>query len=115
MIKSMAFAISALFLVTTVGYSYAAPFDTLNSEILEYDGTFATVQFTWNYDESVSNYDVGCVSCIPNTVVNTLSSNMTLDEVTPFTNSSTAMFYVLAYDFENKIIQAKQIILNLKQ
>ena len=115
MIKGTLFAIFALFFITGIGYSYADPFEVMKTDVLEYDGTSATVQFTWNSDESVSNYDVGCISCIPHIVQNTLSSEATMDNVTPFNQSSIAMFYVLAYDSENNVIQAKQIILNLEQ
>ena len=115
MIKGTIFALSALLFITGITYSYAEPLDTLKASVLEYDGSSATVELTWNVNDSISNYDVGCVSCVPNTVQNTSSSNIIVDGVTPFTDSSTAMLYVLAYNSENEVIQAKQIILNLEQ
>ena len=116
MIKRTIFTLSALlFLAGIIGYSYAEPFDTLEASVLEYDGDSAVIRLTWHVNESVSHYDVGCVSCMPNAVQNTISPNIVLEDVTPFTNSSTAMLYVLAYNAENEVIQAKQIIINLEQ
>jgi hypothetical protein len=115
MIKRTIFTLSALLFVAGIGYSYAEPFDTLEASVLEYDGDSAVIQLTWHVNESVSHYDVGCVSCMPNVVQSTISPNIILEGVTPFTNSSTVMLYVLAYNTENEVIQAKQIILNLEQ
>ena len=115
MIKGFFFALSALLFVAGIGYSYAEPFDTLKASVLESDGDSAVVQLTWHANESVSHYDVGCVSCVPNTVQSTIPPNIVLESVTPFPNSSTAMLYVLAYNSENEVIQATQIILNLEQ
>ena len=107
-------------LVLTVGIlstnqAYAEPLDSVSTYVSNYDGYSATVEITWNNDDSVKNYKVGCVSCTPNIVEFTTSNSMTIDNVTPFPNGSYALLYVISYDFQNNIITAKQLIVNLNQ
>ena len=110
------FAISALlFTVGMIQYSYAEPFDDMTATVLGYDGSSAQVQLSWNSDDSSSSYNVGCVSCMPNIVQTTIESNITIENVTPFPNSSNAMLYVIAYNAENEVLNAKQIIINLTE
>lgn len=94
---------------------FAEPLDTVGTSISNYDGDSATVKITWNNDSSVKNYKVGCVSCTPNAVEFTTSDSMTIHNVTPFPNGSSALLYVISYDSENNIITAKQLIVNLNQ
>ena len=102
-------------LVVGIGVAYAEPFDNIQTSILDYSNDTATVQITWDIDESVSSYQIGCVSCFPNTVDSTSENSIIVDEVTPFPNSTIAMLYGIAYDLDNQIIAAKQIIVNLVQ
>ncbi len=107
-------------LVLTVGIistnqAFAEPLDSVSTYVSNYDGDSATVEITWNNDDSVKNYKVGCVSCTPNIVEFTTGNSMTIDNVTPFPNGSYALLYVISYDSENNISTAKQLIINLNQ
>ena len=114
--KGIFFVLPALlFTVGMVQYSYAETFDDLTASVLEYDGNSAQVQLTWNFEESASKYNVGCVSCMPNIVQSTSASDIVLENITPFPNSSNAMLYVIAYDSDNELLKATQIILNLEE
>ena len=102
-------------LVVGMGVAYAEPFENVQTSVLDYSNDTATVQITWNADESVSSYQIGCVSCFPNTVDSTSENSIIVSNVTPFPNSTIAMLYGIAYDVENQIMTAKQIIVNLGQ
>jgi len=93
--------------------AFAESLDNIRTSVSNYDGSSATVKITWNHDNQASNYKIGCVSCSPNTETSTTGDTITLNNVTPFPNSSNAMLYVITYDSENKIISAKQLIVNL--
>jgi len=99
----------------SVGMAYADPLENIQTSVLDYANNTATVQITWNVDENISSYKIGCVSCFPNTVDFTSENSVTINNVTTFPNSSTAMLYALAYDLENNLIAAKQIFVNLTQ
>jgi hypothetical protein len=99
---------------TGIGFAYAEPLDDVRTEILEFNGSSATVQVSWNQDDSVSQYEVGCVSCFPNISKVTTENNAILNEVTPVGDKSIALLYVIAYDSENEIIEANQIFVELK-
>ena len=114
--KGIFFALPALlFTVGLMQYSYAETFDGLSASVLGYDGNSAQIQLVWNSDESTSKYSVGCVSCMPNVVQSTTASDIIIENVTPFPNSSNAMLYVIAYDSDDELIKATQIILNLEE
>ena len=102
-------------LVVGMGVAYAEPFENIQTLVLDYSNDNATVQITWDADESVSSYQIGCVSCFPNTVDSTSENSLIVRNVTSFPNSTIAMLYGIAYDAENQIIAAKQIIVNLGQ
>ncbi|MCE2505168.1 MAG: hypothetical protein J4F36_01560 [Nitrosopumilaceae archaeon] len=113
--KSLAFL---LLLVLTVGVIstnevFAEPLDVVTTSVSNYTDNSATVNITWNNDNSTKNYKVGCVSCTPNIVEFTTGNNMTVNNVTPFPNGSYALLYVISYDSQNHIITAKQLIVNL--
>ncbi len=95
--------------------AFAESLDNIRTSVSNYDGNSATVKITWNYDDQATNYKIGCVSCSPNTEKFTTGNSITLNNVTPFPNSSNAMLYVITYDSENEIITAKQLIVNLSQ
>ena len=101
--------------VLSMGMAYAEPLDNIQTSVLDYTDNTATVQITWNADEDVSSYQIGCVSCFPNTVESTSENSITIRNVTPFPNGSMAVLYALAYDSENNLISAKQIFINLDQ
>ena len=113
------FVLLALLVLTvsiiSTNQAFAEPLDSVNTYISNYDGDSATVEITWNNDDSVKNYKVGCVSCTPNIVEFTTGNSTTIDNVTPFPNGSYALLYVISYDHENNIITAKQLIVNLNQ
>ncbi|NIM25572.1 MAG: hypothetical protein GTN35_05280 [Nitrososphaeria archaeon] len=102
-------------LVVGMGVAYAEPFTNIQTSVLDYSNNTATIQITWNADESVSSYQIGCVSCFPNTAESTSENSIIVSNVTPFPNSTIAMLYGIAYDVENQIMTAKQIIVNLVQ
>lgn len=106
--------IPALLIVFGMGFAYAEPLDNANTAVLNYDGVSASIEIEWNFDETVTKYDIGCVSCMPNTLETTSGSNIALDGVTPFPNTSKAMLYIIAYDSNDEIINAKQILVSLE-
>jgi len=95
--------------------AFAESLDNIRILVSNYDGNSATVKITWNHDDKATNYKIGCVSCNPNTEKFTTGDSITLNNVTPFPNSSTAMLYMITYDSENKIITAQQLIVDLSQ
>ncbi|KAG2478462.1 MAG: conserved exported protein of unknown function [Nitrosopumilales archaeon] len=95
--------------------AFAESLDNIRISVSNYDGNSATVKITWNHDDKTTNYKIGCVSCNPNTEKFTTGDSITFNNVTPFPNSSSAMLYVITYDSENKIISAKQLIVDLGQ
>lgn len=115
--KSLAFL--ALFVlaigVISTNQVFAEPLDVVRTSVSNYDGDSATVMITWNSDNSAKNYKVGCVSCTPNIVEFTTGNNVIIHNVTPFPNGSYALLYVISYDYQNNILTAKQLIVNLKQ
>ena len=101
------------FVFIGTGLAYAEPLENIQTTVLDFTNNTATVQISWNNDADVSSYQIGCVSCFPNTVESTSENSIIISNVTPFPNGSIAMLYGLAYDFENQIIAAKQIFVNL--
>ena len=91
----------------------AEPLEEIAASVSDFDGVSATVAISWNHDDGAASYEVGCVSCNPNTSEPTTHDSAELQGVTPFPNSQSAMLYVIAYDSENEIIGAKQLIISL--
>lgn len=114
-IMSRVLAIPVFLFVFSIGLAYAEPLDETSVMVWEYDRNSATVQITWNHDETVAKYEMGCVSCIPNTSEYTTEDSITLDNVTPFPNTAKVMLYLIAYDSDNEIINAKQRLVSLDQ
>lgn len=102
-------------LVFGMSLAYAEPLENIQTSVLDYTNNTATVQITWNDDENISSYQIGCVSCFPNSVETTSENSIIINNVTPFPNGSIAMLYGLAYDLQNEIVSAKQIFINLSQ
>ena len=102
-------------LAVTFGMAYAEPLETLETEVTSEGDESATVKLTWNTDVTVEKYEVGCVSCIPNTSEYSSDTEFVLNDVTALPNSSNALLYVIAYDSSEKIITAKQIIVDIYQ
>ena len=101
--------------VISTNQAFAEPLDNVITSVSNYNGDSATVEITWNSDDSSKNYKVGCVSCTPNVVEFTTGNSMIIHSVTPFPNGSYALLYVISYDSQEKIITAKQLIVNLKE
>ena len=93
--------------------AFAEPLEEVSTIVSSYDKTSASITISWNHDDSATGYKVGCVSCNPNTSEITEDISVELHGVTPFPNSSLAMLYVIAYDSEDKIIAAEQLIISL--
>jgi hypothetical protein len=107
-------ALYLLPLVLSLNVAYAEPLDDIKTSVSKYNDTSATIKITWNHDQKVAKYETGCVSCIPNTREFTQDNSISLDNVTSLPNDSLAMLYIVAYDLENNIIAAKQIIVELR-
>ena len=113
MVKTL-LMLPALLLVFGMGYAYAEPLDDTSVTVMNYDGTSATLDIEWNHDDAVTKYEIGCVSCMPNILEITTESSITLDNVTSFPNTSNVMLYMITYDSNDEIINAKQILVNLE-
>lgn len=95
-----------------LGTAYAQPLEDVAVTVLEFENSTVSVQFAWNHDDAVSSYDVGCVSCFPNLVENTIHDEIVLRNITSMENGLT-LLYIIAYDDDGEIITAKQIMLDL--
>ena len=87
-----------IILSSGIGFAYAEPLDDLRIEVLEFDGNSADVKISWNQDEIVSQYEVGCVSCFPNISEVTTENSIILNDVTSVGDKSTALLYVIGYN-----------------
>lgn len=94
------------------GTAYAQPLDDINATVFEYDDPLASVHLTWNHDDSISSYEIGCVSCIPNFSENTSNDDIVLYGITSLENGI-AVLYVIAYYDNSEMITAKQVMLEL--
>jgi len=112
-VKKLLFLVPLIFLTT--GFAYAEPFENLETSILEYVDNTVTVKISWDVDETVSHYQIGCVSCFPHITESTTENIVVIGNVTSFPNNSMAMLYGIAYDFDDEILSAKQILIKLDQ
>ena len=110
--KFFLFVFSGLIVVSFTGTAFAEPLDDVIVTVLEFDSTSALIDLTWNHDDTIANYEVGCVSCLPNFFEITNLDNLMLDDITPLVNGN-ALLYIIAYDDNDEIIAAKQIMLDL--
>ena len=90
---------------------HAQPLQEVNVDVLEFDGTFAIVEISWN-DNGASYYEAGCVRCMPNLSDATTENSLILNNVTSFAGGNT-LLYVIAYDDADEIISAEQIMIQL--
>ena len=97
-----------------VGTAFATPLESVNTEIIEFDDNSASIQISWNQDDSVSQYEVGCVSCSPNFSETTNENSIVLRNVTSIGSNSVILLYVVAYDSEDEIMNAEQIFVEVK-
>ena len=104
-----------LAVIIGMNYAYAEPLENIQTSVLSFNGTAASIQVTWNQDVTATQYEIGCVSCVPNSSETTVENNVTINGVTPFPGSTNALLYVMSYNAENEIIDAKQIFLNLEE
>lgn len=107
--------ILSIFVIIAVGFvgtAFAEPLDEINASVIEVSDSLAKVEISWNHDSKVSMYNIGCVSCIPNISKSTSEDYVVLENVTAL-NNGFAILYVIAYDFSDEIIKAKQVILNI--
>jgi len=101
-----------LFLIAfgLLGTAYAEPLE--NITVLETGGSTSSLQIIWNHDDSVSDYEIGCVSCMPNLSESTTHDEIILDKITTLDNGF-AILYLIAYNSHDEIITAKQVIIKL--
>lgn len=97
--------------VMGLGTAYAQPFEDVNTHVLDFDGTLATIEISWNADDA-SYYEAGCVSCMPNLSDTTTENSIILSGITPLSDGK-ALLYVISYDADDEIISAKQVIVQL--
>ena len=102
-------------LLLSIGISsaYAEPLEEVMIEILEFNDNSATVQISWNQDDAVFQYEIGCVSCSPNISEVTTENSIILNDVTSIGDNSVALLYVVSYDSNGEIINAEQIFVEL--
>lgn len=93
--------------------AYAVPLEDVSTIITDVLDTTVTIQFSWNNDESVSYYEVGCVSCQPNVKQTTTENSIILQGITLLDDGS-VLLYVLAYDVGDSHMQVKQILITLQ-
>ena len=98
-----------------VGMAYAEPLERVDTVILDYDGDVASVQISWTSDESAKKYEIGCVSCSPNTKFTIIENDFVMKDVSPFPNTSKALLYIIAFDSDDEMINAKQIMIDLEK
>jgi len=108
--KTVLFSILLLMMVVP---AYAAPLDKVTAVITDASDVIVTIQFSWNEDETVAYYEVGCVSCQPNIRETTIENFVTLRGVTLLANGS-VLLYVLAYDEGDTYMEVKQILITLQ-
>ena len=97
------------------GLSYAQPLETIDAAVVDYDNNQATVSVSWNYDQTISNYEIGCVKLYAKCFKVCKSESVTLSGITPLPNTHTALLYTLiAYDSDGEINNAIQIFVDLE-
>lgn len=103
----------SLAIVSVLGFNsaFAMPLESIAVNVVKNDGNKATVTLYWNHN-GASYYEVGCVSCVPNFSSETTQNTIILENVTPFADGD-ALLYIIAYDDEDEIISAKQIVVVL--
>ena len=107
-------AIFAFFVVSFTGLAYAQPLESIDATVVTYENNQAIIEITWNYDKNITNYEIGCVSCMPNFSNFVETESITLSNVTPLPNTHYALLYLIALDSNNDIIAAKQIFIDLE-
>ena len=105
-------SIFVIIAVGSLGAVFAEPLDEVNASLIDVSNSTAIVEISWNHDNEVSMYNIGCVSCIPNISESTFEDSLILENVTALDNGF-AILYVIAYDFSEEIVAAKQVLLNI--
>ena len=106
-------AILVFLFVFGVNFAHAESLNEINTIVSEYDEISATVEILWNHDETVTKYEIGCVSCSPNFSNNTIDDEIVLQNITSL-ESGFAVFYVIAFNADDReIITVKQVMLEL--
>ena len=106
------FVIASIFLIASLDTVYAQPLDEVTAIMLESENSVVSVQLAWTHDDAVSDYEIGCISCIPNFSENTGADEVVLQNVTSLDNGL-AIFYIIAYDSNDEILGVKQVLLEL--
>ena len=107
-------AVFTLFAFSFIGLTYAQPLDSIDVSVKYYENNHAVVEINWNSDENIANYEVGCVSCMPNFSESVSVERVTLSGITPLPNTHDALLYVIALNSDDEIITATQIIVDLE-
>ena len=102
-----------MLVIAGTSYVFAEPLDDVQTHVLDFSQGIATIQIVWSEDSTAHQYEIGCVSCIPNTSQNIVANSITLTGITPLPNSTTVMLYIIAYDKNMDIIAVQQIIVDV--
>ena len=108
------FLIPVLLSIMGISPAFAESVNDVIITVVDYDGTSATVEATWNSDD-ITTFELGCVSCMPNFSETTFTSSLSLEGVTSLPNNSNAVLYLLGFDMEGELVHAEQILINLEQ
>lgn len=96
-----------------LGTGYAQPLDDVNTTVFEFEDSTASIHFMWNHDDTISKYEIGCVTCTPNFSEITINDEIVLEDINILENGF-ALFYIIAYNAEDsEIITVKQVMLKL--
>lgn len=104
--------VMSVVILSLFGTAYAQPLDDIDAAVLESDGYLTSVHLAWNHDDSISVYEVGCVSCIPNFSENTSGDEIVLSNVTSLENGIIVL-YIIAYHDNSEMVTVKQVMLGL--
>ena len=108
------FLIPVLLSIMGISPAFAESLNDVIITVVDYDGTSATIDATWNSD-GIATFELGCVSCMPNFSETTSTSNLSLEGVTSLPNNSNAVLYLLGFDMDGELVHAEQILINLEQ
>ena len=95
-----------------INSAHAEPLE-VSTLILKSDDSSADIELSWSLDTRASKYEVGCVSCGTGITEFSTTDSVIFYNVTPFPNTQNALLYVIAYDYQEEIVNAKQILLDI--
>ena len=104
--------LSVLFVFCT-SLAYAEAIGDFEPLVIHNDDSSVAVQIDLNPADQIKYYEVGCVSCIPNIVEFGVQDTILISNVFAIPNTNDALFYIIAYDFDDKFVNAQQVIVDI--